>query len=265
MNMSLRDRWDGGGAALGAWLSLPASAGAELIGGLGFDYVCVDLQHGVIDYAQAVPVIQAIVLGGSLPIARVPWNEPGIIAKVLDAGARAVIVPYVESVDQAAAAVAACRYPPEGSRSYGPTLASLRRTDSTATANADVAVVVMIETVAGVEALDSIVEVPGLDAVYVGPADLSLSLGLPAGNHDDHPGFAAALDHIVTTCVAHGVVPGIHASAALAPRRLAQGFRMVTVSSDMSALRTTMAADLEASRRPSSSGGSVSDLPMTGY
>ncbi len=265
MKPSLRDRWADGESTLGAWLALPTSAGAELIGGLGFDYVCVDLQHGVIDYAQAVSVIQGIVLGGSLPIARVPWNEPGIIGKVLDAGARAVIVPYVESVDQAAAAMAACRYPPEGSRSYGPTLASLRRTDSTATANADIAVVVMIETVAGVEALESIVEVPGVDAVYVGPADLSLSLGLPAGNHDDHPGFAAALAHIVSVCAANGIVPGIHASAALAPLRLAQGFRMVTVSSDIGALRSAMGADLAAAAPLARSGSPVADLPMTGY
>ena len=186
-----------------------------------------------------------------MPAARVPWNEPGIIGKVLDAGARAVIVPYIETAEQARAAVAACRYPPDGSRSYGPMMASLRRAQTVAEADADIAVVLMVETMLGLQALEQIVEVPGVDAVYVGPADLSLSLGLPPGNHDDDPRFASALDHVLVTCTSAGVVPGIHAVGDLAPRRLAQGFRMVTVSADLGAMRRGMAAELALVRAPS--------------
>ena len=118
---SLRDLWRQGEAAVGGWLAIPSAVPAEAMARAGFDYVCVDLQHGAVGYADAVNMIQAILLGGSRPIARAPWNEPGIIGKVLDAGAEAVIVPMVNTAEEAEAAVAACRYPPDGARSHGPT------------------------------------------------------------------------------------------------------------------------------------------------
>ena len=118
---SLRDLWRAGDTTLGAWLSVPSSVTAEATARAGFDYVCIDTQHGAVEYSDAVPLIQAILLGGSRPIVRVPWNEPGIIGKSFDAGAEAVIVPMVNTVDDAAAALSAGRYAPQGSRSFGPT------------------------------------------------------------------------------------------------------------------------------------------------
>ena len=123
---SLRDSWQAGETTLGGWLSVPSSVSAEYMARTDFDYVCIDMQHGAIDYVDAVPMIQAILLGGNRPVVRVPWNEPGIIGRVLDAGAEAVIIPMVNSVEEAEAAVRACRYHPEGSRSAGPTLAGPR-------------------------------------------------------------------------------------------------------------------------------------------
>ena len=123
---SLREKWAGGGETLGFWLSIPSFLSAEIAAGQAVDYVCVDLQHGVNDYIQAASMIQAIELSGGTPIVRVPWNEPGIIGKVLDAGAHGVIVPMVNTREQAEAVVRASRYAPDGARSWGPVIAGMR-------------------------------------------------------------------------------------------------------------------------------------------
>jgi 4-hydroxy-2-oxoheptanedioate aldolase len=246
---TLRERWASGHSTLGAWLAIPSVVAAESTAHAGFDYVCADMQHGAIDYADAVGLFQAVLLAGSTPIARVPWNEPGVVGKVLDAGAEAVVVPMVNSAEQAAAAVHAARYPPLGTRSYGPTVAGARKSDYAATANDTIAVIPMIETVAALGHLDDILAVPGVDAVYVGPSDLSLSLGLPPGNNDDEDAFGEALTAVVAGCRRHGIVPGIHATGALTPRRLEQGFTMVTVTSDTVALRLGLSAELARARR----------------
>ena len=241
---TLRERWAAGNTTLGAWLSIPSSMVAEATARTGFDYVCADLQHGALDYADAVGLFQAVLLGGSTPVARVPWNEPGVIGKVLDAGAEAVIAPMVNTAAEAAAVVRAARYPPLGARSFGPIVAGPRSSNYAATANDVVAVIPMIETTEALAHLDDILWVPGVDAIYVGPADLSLSLGLPPGNNDDSASFREALDAIVAGCRRHGVVPGIHATGALTARRLEQGFTMVTVTSDAVALRLGLTSEL---------------------
>lgn len=247
---SLQDIWRGGGNALGGWLAIPSSVTAEATARAGFDYVCIDTQHGAIEYSDAVPMIQAILLGGSRPIVRVPWNEPGIIGKMLDAGAHGVIIPMVNSVTEAEAAVRSCRYSPAGSRSYGPGLAAPRVAgDYPAWAGENVAVIPMIETTQAVAALDDILEVEGIDAIYVGPADLSLTLGLPAGNNDDVPAFSEALATILAGCEKADVVPGIHASGALTRQRLISGFRMVTVTTDLVAMRNGLKTELAAAHR----------------
>lgn len=245
----MKQIWQAGGTVLGAWLSVPSAVTAEATARAGFDYVCIDTQHGAIEYADAVPMIQAILLGGSRPIVRVPWNEPGCIGKALDAGAHGVIIPMVNSVAEAEAAVRACRYAPAGARSYGPAIAG-QRVDGAYVdwAPDNVAVIPMIETVQAVAALDDILAVDGIDAVYVGPADLSLTLGLPPGNNDDAPAFADALTTIVAGCHDAGVVAGIHSSATLAPVRLGAGFRMVTVSTELIAMSSALRADLAAVR-----------------
>ena len=246
--MTLRDMWTAGDQTLGAWLTIPSTVSAETAGRAGFDYVCVDNQHGVNDYQVTVTMMQAILLGGGTPIVRVPWNEPGIIGKMLDAGAEGVIVPMVNSAAEAEAVVTACRYPPLGTRSFGPVLVMPRIPNHTNVANGRTAVIPMIETVVALNHIDEILAVPGVDAIYVGPADLSISLGLSPGNNDGEALFDDALATIVAACGRHGVVPGMHASGALTERRLEQGFRMLTVSGDLLAMRGAMTAELAQAR-----------------
>ncbi len=244
----LRERWQAGEVTLGAWLSVASPVTAEATARLGPDYVCVDTQHGGIDYPATLGMIQAVALGGSSPIVRVPWNEPGIIGKMLDSGAEGIIVPMVNSAAEARAVVRACRYAPEGARSFGPLMSSLRADADTAMVNRRIAVVPMIETVEAIANLDEILGVAGIDAVYVGPADLSLTLGLEPRNNDEHPRFTDALETIVAGCRRHGIVPGIHSNGALASRRVEQGFRMITVTTDLVAMRTRMVEELGQAR-----------------
>ena len=233
----------------GAWTVIPSSLSAELFARTGFDYVCVDMQHGLADFSDLVGLIQAIDLGDSRPVVRVPWNEPGIIGRVLDAGALGIIVPMVNSRAEAVAAVGACRYSPDGFRSAGPTRVGLRDgADYVATANARVSCVPMIETRAAIAELDEILSVDGVDTIYVGPSDLSVTLGLGPGNHDGEPAFDEALAAVVAACARHDVVAGIHANADLAERRVAQGFTMVTVAVDLPLLRAGAEASLRKAR-----------------
>ncbi len=245
---SLRDLWRAGETTLGAWAGVPSSMVAEALARSGVHYVCCDNQHGLIDYQASVPMIQGIIVGGSNPIARAPWNEPGIVGKLLDAGAQGVIIPMVNSAEEAQAAVAACRYPPDGARSWGPSGAAPRLADYFAASREQVAAIVMVETVDALNNVDEIVNTPGVDAVYVGPADLSISLGLPPGNNDDAAEFTDALETIVAACKNAGVVAGIHSSGSLTPRRLEQGFTMITVTADTVALGVGVRAELARAR-----------------
>jgi 4-hydroxy-2-oxoheptanedioate aldolase len=246
---SLNERWRAGATTFGAWLALRDPYLAEVAATAGYDYVCVDMQHGLADLEQTMTMLHAMARTPAVPVVRVPWNEQGIIGRVLDAGALGVIIPMVNSPDEARRAVDACRYAPGGTRSIGPLGAAARHgADYARTANEVVACIPMIETRQAVEALDEILAVPGIDAVYVGPADLSLTYGLPPAA--DNPGdpFDAALATVVAACQRHGVVPGIHANADLAAKRLAAGFRMVTVSNDAAAAAKALRADVETAR-----------------
>ena len=237
-------KWRRGEVTHGAWLSIPSAFSAETVAHAGFDWVCIDMQHGVIDYQVAVTMLLALSTGDCTPIVRVPWNEPGIIGKMLDAGAMGIIIPMVNSVDEARAAVAACRYAPVGARSYGPTRAAMYAgADYFVNANEQVACIPMIETKRAVDSLDAILDVPGIDAVYVGPADLSITLGLPPGM-DNGGAFEEARLKIANACAARGITPGIHSNAALAPKHAAAGYRMITIHSDIAAIASGAAADL---------------------
>jgi len=243
-----KEAWAAGGVTYGAWLSIPDELVADTVGRLGFDWVCVDMQHGVIDEAAARAIIRALRAAGAVPFVRVPWNDFGIIGKMLDAGALGIIVPMVNSAAEAAAVVAACRYPPLGARSFGPTMASvLYGSDYFTRANDEIACIPMVETRQALDALDDILAVPGVDAVYVGPADLSLSLGLPP-RLDNGGAFEEARLRIAQACARRGIVAGIHATAALAPRHAAAGYRMITVASDHRTIAEGMARDLAAVR-----------------
>ncbi len=244
----LKELWASGATTLGAWLSVGSNVTAEAVARVGFDFVCVDTQHGPIDFSESVSLIQGIELGGSNPVVRVPWNEPGVIGRMLDAGAQAIIVPMVNTAADAEAVVRSCRYAPTGARSYGPTVVGLRHDDYVAWAIDHVAVIPMIETAEAVRNIDEILAVPGIDAIYVGPADLSLTLGLAPRNNDDSEPFRDALERIVGACRNAGVVPGAHCVGGVAQRRAEQGFQMLTVSSDIASMRAAMAAELRALR-----------------
>ena len=234
----LRDKWNHDECTIGAWLSIPSSVTAEIIGRAGFDYACVDLQHGMVDYADALAMFGAIELGGSIPFARVTWNEPGIIGRMLDLGAGGVIIPMVNNPADATAAVASCRYAPAGRRSVGPTRIRIGRPDYFDGADEYVLCIPMIETAEAVAKIDDILATPGIDAVYVGPSDLAVSLGVGGpGLHHDHPAFSEALAKVVDSCRRHGVVPGIHTTVDLMERRIDEGFRLMTVIIDVPTLQ----------------------------
>ena len=252
------DQWREGKTTLGGWLAIPSTVTAEATARCGFDYLCVDTQHGALDFTDTVAMVQAVLLGGSSPIVRVPRNEPGIIGKSFDAGAHGVIIPMVNTAEEAEAAVSACRYAPRGVRSWGPTVAGLRH-DYFNWAPGQVACIPMIETAEALSNLDGILAVPDIDAIYVGPADLSITLGLPPRNNDGEKAFDEALSFILERCAAHNIIAGIQATGALTPKRIAAGFRMVTVTTDLVAARKGIQAELALARgeNPTASGSSL--------
>jgi 4-hydroxy-2-oxoheptanedioate aldolase len=212
------------------------------------DYVCIDMQHGLIDYSDVVHMLTAVTAGGVTPIVRVPENSIANISTVLDAGAIGVIVPLVNTVEEAASVVSACRYPPAGERSYGATrAAAVEGPDYYDRANDEVVCIPMIETVEAVDDLDDILSIPGIDVAYVGPSDLSISMGYRPGTAAAP--FLAMLDRIVEACDRHGVVPAIQASPTTTADRLARGFRMVTVVTDILAYRVAVDLAITQARR----------------
>lgn len=255
----VKQMWREDKTAIGGWLSIPSTYSAEIMAHLGFDWLCVDTQHGMIDYSTAVPMLQAISTTETVPFVRVPWNEPSIIMKYLDAGAYGIIVPMVNNRDEAERAVAACRYPPDGIRSFGPNRASLYAGQGYASeAKAEVACVVMIETAEAIETLDEILSTPGVDAAYIGPADLSLALGLPPRADNEDLKHQATVALIRETCDRYGVVPGIHcASARFAAWKAAEGFKMVMLTSDAAGISANASRMLSEMRgaMPAASGG----------
>ena len=230
----LRTLWQADKAALNGWLAVPSSFSAEVMAHQGWDTLTIDLQHGVVDYQAMVGMLTAISTTATMPIVRVPWLEPGIVMKSLDAGAYGIICPMVNTRDDAAKLVAWTHYAPQGTRSFGPIRASYYGgADYPAKANETVVVFAMIETAQALDNLDAILSVEGLDAVYVGPSDLSLALGCKPTFDDVDPKVAAAIKHIAERAKAHGVKAGVHNGRAdVALARIAQGYRFVTLGSD---------------------------------
>jgi 4-hydroxy-2-oxoheptanedioate aldolase len=228
---------DGKWVALG-WLSVPNSFTAEMMARQGFDALCVDLQHGLNELPNLLPMLQAISQTDTVPVVRVPWNDPAIIMKALDVGAYGIIVPLVNTAAEAAAAVAACRYPPVGIRSSGPIRAMhYGGANYQAEANGEIVVLAMIETKEGLANLDAICATPGLDGVYIGPADLSYALGLPPRGDNPDPQHVAACDRIRETAHRHGIKACMHcASAAFAAGAVKRGFDLIMLTSDVASM-----------------------------
>jgi 4-hydroxy-2-oxoheptanedioate aldolase len=230
----LRTLWKSGGAAINGWLAIPNSFSAETMAHQGWDSLTIDLQHGVVDYQSMVPMLQAISTTDTVPVVRVPWLEPGILMKTLDAGAYGVICPMVNTREDAQNLVAWTHYAPRGTRSFGPVRALLYGgPDYPQHANDTIVTFAMIETAKALDNLDSILSVEGLDAIYIGPSDLSLALGCRPVFDDVDPKAQEAIDHILERAKAHGVVAGIHnGTPEGAMSRIAKGFQFTTVSSD---------------------------------
>lgn len=255
----IREIWQAGGAVVNGWLAIPNSFSAETMAHQGWDSLTIDLQHGVVDYQAMVTMLQAISTTETVPVVRVPWLEPGILMKTLDAGAYGVICPMVNTKEDAQKLVTYTHYAPKGTRSFGPVRALLYSgADYPQHANDTIVTFAMIETAAALDNLDEILSVEGLDAIYIGPSDLSLALGCNPTFDDLDPKAAEAVDHILARAKAHGVVAGIHnGTPESAQKRIAKGFQFVTVSSDarlMAAGAQQVISKMRATTAPKSSG-----------
>jgi 4-hydroxy-2-oxoheptanedioate aldolase len=230
----IRSIWKSGGAVVNGWLAIPSVFSAETMAHQGWDSLTIDLQHGVVDYQAAVSMLTAVSTTPTVPVVRVPWLEPGILMKMLDAGAYGLICPMINTREDAQKLVAYTHYAPRGTRSFGPVRALLYGgADYPQHANDTIVTFAMIETRQALDNLDSILSVEGLDAIYIGPSDLSLALGCKPAFDDVDPPVAQAIDHILARAKAHGLVAAIHngtPEAALA--RIDKGFQFVTISSD---------------------------------
>jgi 4-hydroxy-2-oxoheptanedioate aldolase len=237
---AFNDLWQSDSPMIGTWCSIPSPYVVELIGSLGFDWICVDVQHGFIDEGALPSMLRAAEVAGVAALVRTRWNEPAGIMRALDAGAAGVIVPLVHTAAEAAQAAGACRYPPEGERSYGP----MRPLVDGAPVGRDALCVVMVESVRAVDVVDEISSTAGVDAVFVGPGDLSLSAFGTRGSD-----VSALSARVASACAASGVVAGTTCSTgADAPAAFEAGFRLLTVDWDMGMLASGGRATLGAAR-----------------
>ena len=241
-------KWKAGKPTFGAWLTTPDPSIAEYFGLAGFDEVTADQQHSTIEVNDLTGIFAAIELRGSVPSTRVPTNDPVAIGKALDLGAQMVIIPMVNNAAEARRAVAAFRYPPRGSRSAGPVRPQHVMGGSPEELEA-AACVLMVETNEGLANVDAIAATPGVDAIYIGPGDLALGLGLgwdsESRTASGNRAHAAAVERIRDACERHGVTPGIHVGdAETSFRYVEQGFRLITVASDIGLIAGGAAATL---------------------
>ena len=224
-----------GKRTVNGWVSIPSSFAAEIYAAQGFESVALDMQHGALDINDVVPLLQAICLSDATPMARVPWNNPADIMRVLDAGAFGIICPMINTKKEAEALVQAGRYAPMGARSIGPFRAAhYAGADYPQHANNEILLIAMIETTEAVKNLDEILSVNGLDGVYVGPGDLSISMGHPPTLDPSDKGVLAAIAEIAKKTRAAGKIAGVHTDgAATAAKRYAEGYQFCTLLNDI--------------------------------
>ena len=230
----IRQLWAAGKPALNCWITLPGTLAAEMLAHQGWDSLTVDLQHGGSDFVSMCAMFAAISTTDTVPLMRVDWNTPGDVMRALDAGAYGVICPNVESVEECQRFVGACRYPPQGYRSFGPKRGLLYGgPDYVHHANETLLAIIQIETLKGLDRVDEIAQVPGLDMLYVGPSDLGLALGREARQNQTDPVVMQAVDHILSAAKKAGLRAGMHGtSAEYARQMIEKGFDFVTVISD---------------------------------
>jgi 4-hydroxy-2-oxoheptanedioate aldolase len=244
----LRERWLAGDSTFGGWIYFRDSFSVEVAARADVDWVCVDTQHGLARAGDVPSLLQAVAVTGKAGLVRVPWNEPGVIMNALDGGASGVIVPLVSSAADARRAVDACRYPPAGNRSWGPARPALGKPGYSADwANERVLCILMVETAEGIDDLDAILAVPGVDAVFIGPADLALSFGLEREDPANH----ARVAELKKACDRHRKPVGVAAVTDDEARGYAaSGFALVALPSDAVLLGRAYADFLRGSRSP---------------
>jgi 4-hydroxy-2-oxoheptanedioate aldolase len=235
---SLKERLAEKKYVLNGYCTMPGTLSAEIYSRQGWDAVTIDMQHGAIGYDFALPILQAITASGVVPLVRVPWLEPGLIMKLLDAGALGITSPMINTAEDAERLVRYCKYPPRGERSTGPLRASMiYGADYIGRANAMVNVFAMIETAEAVENVEKITAVDGLDGIYIGPQDLSMSLGKGPRREELDPEVDAAVERILQQCIKRNLVAGIIAPTPdHALKLIKRGFRFITMSNDARAL-----------------------------
>ena len=247
--MALKQHLKAGGKAVNGWCSIPSTVTAEMVGRAGFDTISIDLQHGLIDYQMALNMLQAVDGFDTPTLCRVPWNEPGTIMQVLDAGFGGIICPMINTREEAERLAATCRYAPKGGRSFGPTRAlQVYGADYADKANTFITTFAMVETVEAIRNLDAILGVDGIDAVYIGPSDLGLSMGYPPTLL---PGaeVRAAIDDILRRTIASGKVAGIHCgSPGMVRQMLDGGFCLASLATDARLFTNTLATVLAEAR-----------------
>lgn len=251
---TLKEIWASGGTVVNGWCSIPSSFSAEIMAHQGFDSICIDMQHGMVDYQVAITMLQAISTTPVVPLIRVPWNDPAALMKALDAGAYGVICPMINNKEQAEALVSACKYPPTGIRSFGPIRAKYYGGggihgggDYHEFANDETLVIPQIETVEAIENIDAILKVPGISAIYVGPSDLAMALGSQPRAGQKDPIVIEARRKIISACKRHGIPAGIHTpSAEVALKMVVEGFQLTTIASDDRFLMTRAQEEVRA-------------------
>ena len=246
----LRDRLHDGKPFLFTWMSMAGAQLVSQIARLPLDGVCLDMQHGMIGFSDAVPMIGAIANVSKTPIVRVLWNDPGLVGQMLDAGVSIVIAPMINSVAQAQALVKAAKYPPLGQRSWGGyTMLQVAKTtpaEYLKMANSTTMVFAMIETREAMDLVDEIAAVPGLDGLFVGPSDLSIALSNGAGINKTAPEVLIAMDKVAAACKRNGLVPGAFAGTpAVMNEYISRGFNFLAAVVDVDLLREGAEAALK--------------------
>ena len=224
-----------GKAVINGWLQIPNSFSAEVMAKQGWDSLTIDMQHGVVDYPNALQMLQAISTTDTVPMARVNWNEPGQIMKILDAGSYGVICPMVSNKEQAEKFVQACMYPPAGYRSFGPIRGMLYGgSDYGDYANDELLKIAMIETKEALDNLDAIMTTPGVDGIYIGPADLSLAINeKPSFDKSENDPVYSVIMKILEHAKKNNIFAGIHnMTPEYAQKMIEKGFQLVTVGSE---------------------------------
>ncbi|MDA7425541.1 HpcH/HpaI aldolase family protein [Thalassococcus lentus] len=248
----LKQLWAQGQPVLNGWCSIGNPFTAEIMAAQGYDSVTIDMQHGALDYSETLPMLQAMRASGATLMARVPWRDPGYVMKALDAGAMGIICPMINSRTEAEEFVSYMRYPPLGQRSFGPTRAVVAMPGYGADANDEVLALAMIETADGVKNLEEIAATPGLDGIYVGPADLTLGTQqgrLPPALDRQEPEMIELIQRIAAVCKANGIAACLHCGTAeYAAQAIGWGFNLTTVSGDSRLLAQAAATSVGAWR-----------------